>query len=819
MSSEDVSKDQVDANQQNDEWIVQAKTRRLVPQHSLSRQDLEADKNKVPTTPKKVIRFTKEEMMTFRQPAKLLSNMAEMVEVISLDRLNPVCFERFEPEDVIRIWNLEKKGPPGGVDAAGRGRGRGKTFRAGEEQAQGSGEHVPGDWSTARSQPQSSKGGLWDDAGASGAGGADNLDLGDFAAMALKFRAEMEQMKLSGEADGEMGGLGGEEDMMDRLMREQNSRGGGLEDEEEMPDWATEEVAPAAPQPAAKRSLLLETLNVKPAVAAAPAPVVQQPASVSYDSIGSLNHNHASLLAPVPALLRVEPSEWLYTDPQGNVQGPFEQDNMRAWHEAGYFNADLPIKLRHWTGFHIFQTVFPDSKNAFLSVPSEPGSSLLLSLQQQQQQQLLRQQQQLQEQQRQAEEHARQQHLLQQQKLEQERAQALRQQQLQQQQQEEEARRQQLLLQQQQREQALLDQQRFMLEQERLQAANAAAQAAAAQPAPKPATVAPWANKQPGPNRTREESLLAIQSEEKARADEEKKRQAAEQAKISKGWSGASGAASGPSLAEIQQQEEAARQRQAQAEASRTQQAAPATTNMSFQLKNLLGVKAAPAPAAASSGPAWGTAAAAPVAATGSKGSLRDIMQQEEVSEGVSPVKGASASASAPRKPLSWAAKAGSSGPAIFTAPVPVAAAPAPRAAPKPVVAAAAPVAAAKPVAKTANKEKSDFGGKEMSKDMADWCATQLKRLKGSDDLTLVQFCMSLDSAVEVREYLSEYLGSSPEITNFATDFIKYKEGGRRAVGSDSSAPSASASTASSNNNNPSAFVSANKKKKGAANK
>lgn len=47
-----------------------------------------------------VIRFTKEEMMTFRQPAKLLSHMAEMVEVISTDRLNPVCFERFEPEDV-----------------------------------------------------------------------------------------------------------------------------------------------------------------------------------------------------------------------------------------------------------------------------------------------------------------------------------------------------------------------------------------------------------------------------------------------------------------------------------------------------------------------------------------------------------------------------------------------------------------------------------------------------------------------------------------------------------------------------------------------
>lgn len=36
-----------DATQdQNDEWIVQSKPRRLVPQHSLSRQDLEADKGK-----------------------------------------------------------------------------------------------------------------------------------------------------------------------------------------------------------------------------------------------------------------------------------------------------------------------------------------------------------------------------------------------------------------------------------------------------------------------------------------------------------------------------------------------------------------------------------------------------------------------------------------------------------------------------------------------------------------------------------------------------------------------------------------------------
>jgi hypothetical protein len=96
MSAED-SKIVETSVEQNDEWIVQSKPRRLVPQHSLSRQDLEADKSKVAPA---VDTKKKEEMMTFRQSAKILGSMTEMTEVVSLDRLNPVCFERFEPEDV-----------------------------------------------------------------------------------------------------------------------------------------------------------------------------------------------------------------------------------------------------------------------------------------------------------------------------------------------------------------------------------------------------------------------------------------------------------------------------------------------------------------------------------------------------------------------------------------------------------------------------------------------------------------------------------------------------------------------------------------------
>ena len=479
-----------------------------------------------------------------------------------------------------------------------------------------------------------------------------------------------------------------------------------------------------------------------------------------------------------PPLLRVEPSEWQYTDPQGQVQGPFEQENMRQWHEAGYFNADLPIKMRHWQRFHPFQDVFPDFKIAFLNVPQEPGtSSMLLSLQQQQQQQqqaaLLRQQEeQRKEQERLAAVEA-QRRIAQ---LEAEKQAQIQRQQAELQRQQQQA--QQLLLQQQQQ-QAELEAQQLLLEQQRLQAA-AAAEAQAAAPSPverqarpsQGAPVAPWANKVPGANRNKD--LAAIQSEEAAAREVERKKAAAEQARVSKGWAAPANNGSVLSLAEIQQQEAAQRQAAEAAARASSATAAPATTNMSFQLKNLLGVKSAPAPAATSTGPAWGSPAA-PAQQSKSAASLRDIMEQEnstrqDVSEpAVRTVGGASVSAPAPaRKGSSWAAKAGST---TFSAPEPVSVpkrAPAPAPAPAPVTQApaTAPVAAvpAPRAPATATKEKSSFGGKEMSGEMATWCAAQLRRINGSDDLTLMQFCMSLDSAADIRQYMSEILGSSPAV-------------------------------------------------------
>ena len=47
---------------------------------------------------------------------------------------------------------------------------------------------------------------------------------------------------------------------------------------------------------------------------------------------------------------------------------------------------------------------------------------------------------------------------------------------------------------------------------------------------------------------------------------------------------------------------------------------------------------------------------------------------------------------------------------------------------------------------------------------MTSWASQQLKRINGKDDLTLLEFCMSLTDASEIRQYLAAYLGSTPEV-------------------------------------------------------
>lgn len=69
--------------------------------------------------------------------------------------------------------------------------------------------------------------------------------------------------------------------------------------------------------------------------------------------------------------------------------------------------------------------------------------------------------------------------------------------------------------------------------------------------------------------------------------------------------------------------------------------------------------------------------------------------------------------------------------------------------------------------------------GTTMSPALEKWCKDQMVKLNGTDDLTLVSFCMTLNDATEIRQYLTTYLGSTPQVNNFATEFInKTQKGG-----------------------------------------
>ncbi|KAL3924439.1 MAG: hypothetical protein SGILL_001050 [Bacillariaceae sp.] len=62
--------------------------------------------------------------------------------------------------------------------------------------------------------------------------------------------------------------------------------------------------------------------------------------------------------------------------------------------------------------------------------------------------------------------------------------------------------------------------------------------------------------------------------------------------------------------------------------------------------------------------------------------------------------------------------------------------------------------------------------GTSMSPALEKWCKEQMVQINGSDDLTLVGFCMTLNDANEIRQYLVTYLGSTQQVNSFATDFI-----------------------------------------------
>lgn len=75
-------------------------------------------------------------------------------------------------------------------------------------------------------------------------------------------------------------------------------------------------------------------------------------------------------------------------------------------------------------------------------------------------------------------------------------------------------------------------------------------------------------------------------------------------------------------------------------------------------------------------------------------------------------------------------------------------------------------------------KTMEEFGADgKMTPALESWCKEQMRKLTGSDDLTLIIFCMTLSDPVEIKAYLTAYLGSTAQVTSFASEFINRKNG------------------------------------------
>jgi hypothetical protein len=158
-----------------------------------------------------------------------------------------------------------------------------KVGRDGEEGEDDHGDGGGGgDWGRSHN---SEKDGLWDDVdGGSldnlpGRGGR-GLDLADFAAAALKFRSETQKIGVADFVRAEGAAFAGEEDAMERLLREQNDVDPAAQEigaevpvqqdnveDDDVPEWADADVnepielavpTATAGNTAAKRNLLLE---------------------------------------------------------------------------------------------------------------------------------------------------------------------------------------------------------------------------------------------------------------------------------------------------------------------------------------------------------------------------------------------------------------------------------------------------------------------------------------------------------------------------------------------------------------------------------
>ncbi|KAG7349392.1 GYF domain containing protein [Nitzschia inconspicua] len=190
----------------------------------------------------------------------------------------------------------------------------------------------------------------------------------------------------------------------------------------------------------------------------------------------------------------------------------------------------------------------------------------------------------------------------------------------------------------------------------------------------------------------------------------------------------------------------------------------------------LLSSSQPPAPSPATAAPAWGGAAAAKQ----SKKSMSEIQQEEARAAAIMAAK----RGNMPQASSGWANVAagttGWSSGAIRQAPTANAASIAPQSRAMNQSPAAqggtsrkvAPLNQQTRSSSTASATPSEEFGAKIPPALESWSREKIYHINGSDDITLIAFCMTLDDANDIRQYFTTYLGSSPQVSSFANEFI-----------------------------------------------
>jgi len=417
----------------------------------------------------------------------------------------------------------------------------------------------------------------------------------------------------------------------------------------------------------------------------------------------------------------VPDAPWFYADPQNNIQGPFKGEEMRQWLEAGYFKGDLPISQDPNGRFRPLSQIFTDLTMAFQT----PASSSR----------------------------------------------------------EEEAKAAAAAEEEKQRAAALKAEEaaRAAAEQARLEAEAAAAAANAE------------AERR---QQEREAAAAAAEAEAAAASAAQEQNQSSAQLKMLLGLSGepvvvetdrtvpvAEEEVQEPSPSEQSPEPKQTDKRQSKQSSKKSKQKAqaPATEETVAEPDSS---KSSPV-----STPAWGgaTSSARPVM----RKSMSEIQQEEARNAAILAMKKESVPRSSTGGWANVAAKGGGStgwqGGAVKPTPTAIVTNPArmqQQQQQKKQLAATpagarqqAAVAAAS--ARQSNVTPADEFGAEgrMSPALETWCKEQMRRLNGTEDLTLVSFCMTLNDSEEIKQYLMAYLGSSAQVNSFATEFVNRKLG------------------------------------------